>query len=250
MLPATATPSSAPSAPATSDWASPTADGRGRRASRRRARCLVVGALALTGCLGPVAGLYPPSEPETAPVVWIVDHGWHTGLVVRVADLPGDLWPERADFPGARFLEVAWGDRDFYVAPRGTSGLAVRAALLSRGSVLHVVGFREPVSVAFPAQEVIAVTLSRRGFAELARFVDATHDRGGASRGARLAPGLYGDGGFYPARGRYSLLNTCNTWIATALREAGAPITPQWAATAGGVLRQVRSFGRVVPSPL
>jgi uncharacterized protein (TIGR02117 family) len=179
-----------------------------------------------------------------------VDHGWHTGLVVRVADLPGDLWPERADFPGARFLEVAWGDRDFYVAPRGTSGLAMRAALVSRGSVLHVVGFREPVSVAFPAREVIAVTLSRRGFAELARFVDATHDRGGASRGARLAPGLYGDGGFYPARGRYSLLNTCNTWIATALREAGAPITPQWAATAGGVLRQVRSFGRVVPSPL
>jgi uncharacterized protein (TIGR02117 family) len=182
--------------------------------------------------------------------VWIVDHGWHTGLVVRAADLPGDLWPEREDFPGARFLEVAWGDRDFYVAPRGTSGLALRAALVSQGSVLHVVGFREPVRAYFPAQEVIEVTLSRAGFEALARFVDATHARAGALRAARLAPGLYGESGFYAASGRYSLLNTCNTWSAAALREAGAPITPLWAATAGGVLRQARSFGRVVPSGL
>jgi uncharacterized protein (TIGR02117 family) len=250
MLSATATRSSVPSAPATSGWASPTADERGRRAGRRRAPLLVVGALILTGCLGPVAGLYPPSEHETAPVVWVVDHGWHTGLVVRAADLPGDLWPERADFPNVRFLEVAWGDRDFYVAPRGTSGLALRAALISQGSVLHVVGFSEPVRAYFAGQEVIAVTLSRRGFEALARFVDAAHARAGAARATRLAPGLYGDSGFYPAGGRYSLLNTCNTWIAAALREAGAPITPLWAATAGGVLRQVRSFGRVVPPGL
>jgi uncharacterized protein (TIGR02117 family) len=204
----------------------------------------------LTGCLGPVAGLYPPAEHAAAPVVWIVDHGWHTGLVIRAADLPAELWPERADVPGARFLEVAWGDRDFYLAPQGTSGLALRAALVSRGSVLHVAGFSEPVSVSFPAQEVIEVTLSRRGFEALARFIDATHARGGAARATRLAPGLYGDSRFYPAGGRYGLLNTCNTWIASALREAGVPITPLWAATAGGLLRQVRSFGRVVQSGL
>jgi uncharacterized protein (TIGR02117 family) len=204
----------------------------------------------LTGCLGPIGELYPPSTREAAPVVWIVDHGWHTGLVVRAADLSGDLWPERADFPGARFLEVAWGDRDFYAAPSGTSGLALRAALVSRGSVLHVVGFGEPVTAYFRDREVIEVTLSRRGFEALAQFVDAAHARDGAPRATRLGPGLYGDSGFYPAGGRYSLVNTCNTWIASALRAAGAPITPLWAASAGGVLRQVRPLGRLVQSGL
>jgi hypothetical protein len=147
--------------------------------------------------------------------VWIVDHGWHTSLVVRASDVAGDAWPERRDFPAARYLEVAWGDRDFYVAPRGTSGLALRAATVSRGSVLHVVGFSDPVGVYFAAREVVEVALSR-----------------------------------HPAGGRYSLLNTCNTWIASALRAAGSPITPLWTPTAAGVLRQVRSFGRVVPSGL
>jgi len=215
-----------------------------------RAVLLAAGVLALTGCLGPVADLYPPPAAEAARLVWIVDHGWHTSLVVRTADLVGEAWPERRDFPEARFLEVAWGDRDFYVAPRGTSGLAVRAAVVSRGSVLHVVGFGEPVSAYFPAQEIVEVALSPRGFAALVRFIDATHARDGARRAPRLARGLYGDSGFYPAGGRYSLLNTCNTWIAAALRAAGAPITPLWASTAGGVLRQVRSFGRVVQSGL
>jgi uncharacterized protein (TIGR02117 family) len=176
--------------------------------------------------------------------VWIVDHGWHTGLVVRVDDIPDGLWPERADFPGARFLEVAWGDQDFYAAPEGTLGLALRAVFASKGSVLHVVGFSAPVARYFAASEVIEVTLSRPGFEALVRFIDAAHAREAGRRATRVAPGLYGDSGFYPAGGRYSLLTTCNTWIASALRAAGCPVTPLWAATPGGVLVQVRRLGR------
>jgi uncharacterized protein (TIGR02117 family) len=194
--------------------------------------------------------VYPPSAPEAARVVWIVDHGWHTGLVVRASDVPDGLWPERADFPGARFLEVAWGDRDFYAAPRGTLGLALKAAFASTGSVLHVVGFAEPVARYFPDREVVEVALSPRGFEGVARFIDGAHARGSRPRAERVTIGLYGDSGFYPATGRYSLLNTCNTWIAAALRAGGCPITPAWAATAGGVLAQVRPLGRVRPPGL
>ena len=200
----------------------------------------------VAGCLGPVRDLYPPDSLEDVRVVWVVDHGWHTCVVVRAADFPADRWPERADFPGARFLEAAWGDRDFYAAPRGSLALALRAAFVSRGSVLHVVGFRAPVTEYFAGSEVVEVALSRRGFEALVRFIDDAHARADAGRAPRLAPPLYGDGGFYPAGARYSVLTTCNTWIASALRAAGCPITPLWAATAGGVLVQVRPLGRVL----
>jgi uncharacterized protein (TIGR02117 family) len=173
-----------------------------------------------------------------------VDHGWHTGLVVRADDVPVGLWPERADFPGARYLEVAWGDREFYMAPHGTLGLALKAAVVSRGSVLHVVGLAEPPARYFAGREVVEVELSEPGVAALAAFVDAAHARGAAPRAPRLAPGLYGDSAFYPSAARYSLVNTCNTWIAAALRAAGCPVTPAWALTAGEVLRQVRALGR------
>jgi len=202
--------------------------------------------LTVAGCLGPMADRYPPDPQSPARVVWVVDHGWHTSLVVRAADVAGDGWPERVDFASARFLEVAWGDRDFYTAPRGTLALALRAAVASRGSVLHVAGFSEAVARYFPEREIVEVALSLRGFDALVQFVDDAHARGGARRAPRLQPGLYGDSGFYPARARYSLLNTCNTWIASALRAAGLPITPLWAATTGGVLVQVRPLGRVL----
>jgi uncharacterized protein (TIGR02117 family) len=208
----------------------------------------VFAVVVVAGCLGPVAGLYPPSPHEPRRVVWVVDHGWHAGVVLRGADVPTDVWPERRDFPTARFLEVAWGDRDFYTAPEGSIGLALKAAFGSRHSVLHVVGFSLPVVEYFPASAVVELELSRPGFDALARFVDGAHARAGEGRAPRLGVGLYGDSGFYPARGRYSLMNTCNTWTASALRAAGCPITPLWATTAGGLLRQVRSLGRVVRS--
>jgi uncharacterized protein (TIGR02117 family) len=203
--------------------------------------------LSIAGCLGPIADLYPPRPQSPERLVWVVDHGWHTSLVVRTADVAGDRWPERSDFASAQFLEVAWGDRDFYTAPRGTLALALRAAVASRGSVLHVVGFDEAVPRYFPASEIVEVALSMRGFDALVQFIDDAHARGDAPRARRLEPGLYGDSGFYPARARYSLLNTCNTWIASALRAAGCPITPLWAATTSGVLVQVRPLGRVLP---
>ena len=173
-----------------------------------------------------------------------MDHGWHTGLVIRADDVPGGVWPERADFPGARYLEVAWGDREFYMDPHAGLGLALKAAVVSSGSVLHVVGLAEPPARYFAGREVVEVALSRPGVEALVRFVDAAHARGEAARVSRLGPGLYGDSAFYPATERYSLVNTCNTWIADALRAAGCPVTPAWALTAGAVLRQVRGLGR------
>jgi len=39
-------------------------------------------------------------------------------------------------------------------------------------------------------------------------------------------------------------LNTCNTWVAKALRSAGCPITPAYCITRGPLLYQTKKFGR------
>jgi uncharacterized protein (TIGR02117 family) len=210
---------------------------------------LLLLALALTGCLGPVEGLHPPAPHAPSRMVWVVGHGWHTSLVLASADIPDDLWPEREDFGAARFLEVAWGDRDFYRAPQETLGLALRAAVASKGSVLHVVGFTAPVASYFAGREILPLSLSRPGYDALVRFIDAAHARDG-TRAPRLGPGLHGHSAFYASGVRYGLWRTCNTWVATALRTAGCPITPLWAATAGGLLAQVRPLARVPPPAL
>ena len=58
-----------------------------------------------------------------------------------------------------------------------------------------------------------------------------------------LGPGQAPVSRFYPARERYYLWRTCNTWTARALRAAGVPITPLYAITAGNVMYQARQSG-------
>jgi len=205
-----------------------------------------VAVLLATACLGPVRELYPPRSGEASVTVHVVGHGWHTGIVIRRDDIPTEAWPEAGRFPAASFLEVGWGDRAFYESPDAGVSLALKAALASEASVLHVAGFDRTPAEYFPRAEIIAIELSSRGMESLSRFVSQAYARDAAGEPIELGPGLYPGSRFYAATGRYSLVNTCNSWIAEALRTGGCPITPIWAVTAGNLLFQAGRCGQVM----
>ena len=184
----------------------------------------------------------PYLEPTDGPrdlTIYVVSHGWHTGIVIRTADIPPSLLPEAADFPQAAFLEIGWGDREYYRAHDPGAGTASRAALIGGPGVLQVVGVRDDPRRAFPQSEVVALPVSRQGLKRLCRYVSASIERGANDRAAVLGPGLYGDGRFYASRERFHILNTCNVWTARALRAAGLPIAT--ALTADSVMEDARA---------
>jgi len=207
----------------------------------------VAGALLLTtGCHGHVREFYPPLPGEATVTVYVVSHGWHTGIVIRRDDIPAEAWPEHRRFLATRFLEVGWGDRAFYESPEAGVRLAFKAAFSSEGSVLQVAGFDPPPTTYFSRADIIAIELSSRGMEALARFVSATYALDGAGQPIEVGPGLSPASRFYVATGRYSLFYTCNTWVAEALRAAGCVITPTLASTAGTLLVQAEQCGRMV----
>jgi uncharacterized protein (TIGR02117 family) len=209
------------------------------RLGKRRLALAALGAgLLATACLGPVRELDPARSGEATTTVYVVGHGWHSGIVIRRDQIPSEAWPEHGRFPPAPFLEVGWGDRAFYQSPDAGVGPALRAAFASGGSVLHVAGLGRPPAELFTRAEVVAVELSGRGVEALARFVSRAYTRDLSGDPIDLGPGLYPGSRFYAATGRYSLLYTCNSWIAEALRAGGCPITPAWALTAGNLLFQ------------
>jgi uncharacterized protein (TIGR02117 family) len=205
-----------------------------------KAAVLVLALLLGAACGGPVAGLYPPRADEPTSTVWIVAHGWHAGIAVRAADLPATSWPERRDFARADYLEVGWGDREYWQAQDPGLRLALNALLLPTPSVVRVIAIDEPLAAAFPGAEILDLRLSRAGFERLLAFVDGTFDRAGAAVATPLGPAAWPRSRFYPAQGSYHAFRTSNTWTARALHEAGVPITPAFALTSGGLLRQVR----------
>ncbi|HXV84736.1 MAG TPA: DUF2459 domain-containing protein [Candidatus Binatia bacterium] len=162
--------------------------------------------------------------------------------MIKKADVPAAVVPELRDFPSSEYLEFSWGDQDYFPAPDPGFGLALKAAFWSSGSVLHIVGFKESVKKAYPTAEVIDIPLSEEDFLQLIEFISATFTRPDPPAPAEARPGLFANARFYAAGGRFSLLRTCNTWVAEALKAAGLPISPSYVITAGNLARQLKSL--------
>jgi len=201
--------------------------------------------LAFVACAASQSNPIEPRGHGPGVSVYLVAHDKHSGIAVRRPDIPAGTWPEIRDFPQADYLEVGWGDRDYYFGRNQGFTDALRAAFAPNNpSVLHVAGVRGPLAKSFPASEIIEVTLSREGFSRLIRYIHDEYDRAGAPVVASLGPGLYGDSRFYPARTTFNLLRTCNVWTARGLRGAGLPIEDS--ITMEGLMAQARGIGRVV----
>ena len=193
----------------------------------------------------PMAPAASTDAPPAARTLHVVGHGWHTGIVLRAADVPADAWPARADFPDAQFLEIGWGNRAYYQATDPGAWLALKAAFWPAPGVLHVVAFDDAVERYFGAAEVIELSVSETGLHKLIDHLRASHELDAAGRPIQLGPGLYGRSRFYASRERFHLAKTCNVWVATALREAGVPVTPALTITAGRLMAQLRPLRRV-----
>lgn len=202
--------------------------------------------IALAAGCAPLPPTAPPETPPSGAFVYLVSHGWHVGIAVERQEVSPAIWPESAEFSGFRYLEVGWGDADYYPDPRGGIGLALKAAFSSKGSVLHVAAFDAPPTEFFGGTEIIEVPLARRGLEDLARFIHATYARDASGRPVVVAPGLYGRSVFYRATGQYRLYDNSNNWTARALAVAGCPIDAAGAITAGSVVDGARRFGRVI----
>jgi uncharacterized protein (TIGR02117 family) len=210
-------------------------------------KCLVLMTVLLSGvgCTMPGPPLYPVSVQEEPRSIYVVRHDWHTGLVVKYDDIDPHLWPEKDDFPEALYLEVGWGDRDFYQTPRPGLGTLLQAALKSPASVLFVIGLPTGVTRYFPYADILEIPLSQRGLEELVRFIHATYKRDASGQTIPLGPGHnHRHSMFYLAEGDYSLFNTCNSWISKALQAAGLPI--KTALRAGGVMSQAKRYGQMI----
>lgn len=212
---------------------------------------LLACALVLAACASPVRGLFPPKPCEKTEAVWLVDHGWHTGLIVKTSTLPSAARPSWAPLPAKSYpyTEFGWGDAGFYNAKKITLGICAKALLWKNPSVLHVVAMDEPPARYFPSSGLIRITISEAGGRLLGEAIAASYRRDPAGHRIDLGPGLYGESRFYAATGSYYSFNTCNVWTARTLRSTGAPMTPFWSIFARPVFFQASHFGEVIRKP-
>jgi uncharacterized protein (TIGR02117 family) len=197
--------------------------------------------------LWPASGGAPPVE------IYVVSHGWHSGLVLSraaMADYSSRqgrpvLLSVAQRFANFRWLEIGWGDEGFYRSAPDLAALdvtlAVRALLRpGNPSVLHVVGLADPPRAAFPQADIVRIELSAEGFSRLLDRLQTSFARGSDGAPLPLGPGLYGTSLFYRGVETFNLLNVCNHWVARLLSIAGIPTAPVLATLPQGLLLDLR----------
>lgn len=120
--------------------------------------------------------------------------------------------------PGARWLLVGWGARGFYTS---TATLAdMEAATVWKAATGDSAVMR--LDVLGPIGDIAEISRIKVSDAEMTDLVTAVL----ASLASTTALPLLGfteTDAFFPAHGRFHLLNTCNVWIGDVLRAAGLP---------------------------
>ncbi|GBC59841.1 hypothetical protein DENIS_0782 [Desulfonema ishimotonii] len=208
--------------------------------SHRIHTVFIIWACVLYGCASPITDLYPPEKDAAGnQTLFVVSHGWHTGLVINRAAASSHLEHLRGVFENAKYIEIGWGDEGFYRAEKITAGLVLRAIFWPTKTVLHIVAVPIPPEEYFPGSKVVELTLSEKGFEKMVRYINSSFAPDGSLNPVSLGPGLYGDSLFFRAKGQYVAFNTCNNWTAHAIRASGFPISPFYALTAGNVMYQV-----------
>lgn len=206
---------------------------------------LILIAVALaSGCTVQSNALFPPKNDEPTKIIYLVSHGWHAGIVVKCSDIPDNGWPKLHAFTGVEYLEVGWGDKDYYTTPNRGLGVAVKAALLPTSSVLHLVGLYSSPDKYFPHSEIIRIELSSSGFDHMILHISKSFTRDEAGQAIVLGSGLYGNSRFYASDEIYHLFKTCNTWTVDTLQAAGCPVG--FSLTVNSLMSQAREFGRVI----
>jgi uncharacterized protein (TIGR02117 family) len=205
--------------------------------------------------------LWPPMAGEPRVEIFVVSHGYHSGLV-----LPRETMAEAAGrqghaalgavsqrFAGYRFLEIGWGDEGFYRhvpdAASLTVGHAVRAMFRpGNPSVVHVVGLAGHPREAFSRSDMVRIELSGGGWARMLDALEASFSKGeGSIAPEPLGPGLYGPSLFYRGVEAFHAFNVCNHWVARLLSAAGVPTAPVLATLPPGLLLDLQWRAGLVP---
>ena len=149
----------------------------------------------------------------------------HCGSYQKV-DIDTTIFPEVNLFDDAGLIDIGWGDEEFYQHPGFDSGLAYKALFYATPSTLRVEGIRVPKQNYFDLSEiVIEFTISKNQLDTLCIFLSNTVWRNSEGEHEILSTQGLDRIIFFKANGEYHLFNTCNTWLARGLINAGINIT-------------------------
>lgn len=177
----------------------------------------------------------------TVSTLYLTSNGLHTHLIFPRNDVIAHAPYLNSYFQTADFIQIGWGDYNYYGNPLQSRWMGLKALLFPTSSVLGVQGVRD-INELTEKINVYEISLEKLNWNYIVDFVCSffkTDDLGQVS----LVRIKSNNEHFFAAYGTYSLFNTCNNWTARALKTGGIDVNSKRSFSAHYVENQVISNG-------
>lgn len=166
--------------------------------------------------------------------IYIAKIEWHVGIILQVDELSLSKIETLEEFNAFNFVDIGWGDADFYQSPeRFDLYLATKAILLPTPSVVRIHGYNKSVEDILTYRDyAFEAELDSSQFNLLSNFINTSFKKDSLNKNMISSERYSGVIKFYHSPHKYYFANTCNTWVAEALEHSGYKINSSKVITA------------------
>jgi uncharacterized protein (TIGR02117 family) len=175
--------------------------------------------------------------------IYVSSISWHTAIIVPGYTIPDSLWVPEYEFQSASYLEIGWGEADFYPHDGFNIWYAIKSALWPTGAVVHINPLHGNVESYYSGGDVVRMEINDEQLEALRQFLVESFELDKAGQVIPAAAGKHSRSHFFRARESYYFPKNSNVWVAKALKSAGFPIRPFWQQTTQRVLKKAAKFG-------
>ncbi len=178
--------------------------------------------------------------------VFVFKSNWHTGILIENNQHAKTSLRALKDFSQFNFVDIGWGDEDFYQRENFNPYYATKAIVTPTSSVIRFRGINTKENIIEESEFVIQFKLSESQFLNLLKFIDESfyydENKNVIRKSARNSFSMV----FYKSVLRYHLFYTCNTWVTEALKKTGFPVSTFMIITADDIFDEVSEVGNVL----
>lgn len=162
---------------------------------------------------------------DSQKTIYLIKQRWHTAVVFNKKDVDSTILPEVKYFSDANLIDIGWGDEAFYQHPDFDWDLAYQALFYPSPSTLRIEGIYISQQQYFDISEIVVeLKINNEKLKILLNYIAETVWRDADGKNKILSTQYLDRVYFFKANGEYHLFNTCNTWLAKGLKQAGFKI--------------------------
>lgn len=185
----------------------------------------------------------PANDSKT---FYVINYSWHTGFILEWDELLAEKIPAAASLKEYQFVDIGWGDEEFYQTPGIDYYLAAKAVLIPTSSAVRIAGYKFDLELIKTMSDyLVEFKVGRKEYLKLLNFIDDSFEKNETEELFLLSESSNGRIKFFASHRYYHLFNTCNTWIAEGLNRAGLNVRTSLVVQSEDLFEEIKTIGNV-----